>query len=209
MERKNLKLNLVKRMAMIDIEFNKTFHYVAKCDTETGEIVEIKCTGLVEDNTPTEVKDKKKSTTSRKKSSKKDESTTPQLILEENKCCLNTAAVELMGIEAGDKLDINYEKVKNGFRPVLTKKESGNKISKSFTIALRGSKNEALAEYGSVFEVIVHDSKPDSYILKGDKVIEETEEIDTSLPLDVDLPDLVDDEDAEITMLDASFFSID
>ena len=161
---------------MNKIKFQLTYEYEASIDVETGELVDIKCLGKVEDKTPEVVKEKKK-TTSRKK--KTEESSTPQLTLSDNKCCLNTAAVELIGVEAGDKLDINYEKYGSGFRPVLSLSEKGNKLTKSHTIALRGSKNEALAKYGTIFNVVAHESKPNSYLLKGDneEIKEETEVI--------------------------------
>ena len=200
---------------MQDIEFVQSYRYSAKLDVETGELVEVKCLGIVTDTTPTEVKEKKekkKTTTPRKK--KKDESDTPQLILEENKCSLNTSAVELLEVEPGDKLAIEYEKYKSGFRPVLTKSEkNGNKLTKSNTLACRGTKNEELAKFGTIFEVITHPSKPDAWILNGNSMPEEAEEdIDVNIPLEEDITEIVDnidDEDLEITELDSDFFNID
>ena len=59
----------------------------------------------------------KKTTTTRKK--KADESTTPQLILSDNKYSLNTAAVELMGVEPEAKLNIKMRKIDGVITPVL------------------------------------------------------------------------------------------
>lgn len=193
---------------MITSEFIRSFKYSMTVDSQTGEVIEIKCLGAVEDNTPTETK---KPTTRKPSKKKKDESTTPQLILEDSKCTFNNAAIELMEVEPGTKIDINYEKYKNGFRPVLSISDKGCKLTKSGTIACRGSKHDALAEYGTVFEIIKHNEKVDCFILKGDKKEDSNiDDIESELPLDVDLPDLVenDDEDLDLKELDAEFFTL-
>lgn len=193
---------------MITTEFIRSFKYSMTVDSQTGEVVEIKCLGAVEDNTPAEAKKPTTRKTTTKKN--KDENTTPQLVLEDSKCTFNTAAIELMEIEPGAKIDINYEKYKNGFRPVLSLSDKGCKLTKSGTIACRGSKHDALAEYGTVFEIIKHNEKVDCFILKGDKEEDSTlDDIESELPLDVELPDLVeDDEDLDLEELDSSFFTL-
>lgn len=88
-----------------------------------------------------------KSTKVVKKTSKtkKEESTEPLLTLEENKYYLTPAAIELMQVEPGDKLDIKYEKQGRNSIPVIGSDEvwgtkSGNKLNKSLTVACRGRK---------------------------------------------------------------------
>lgn len=193
---------------MNKVKFQVTFEYEAAVDVETGELIDIKCLGKVEDKTPTEIKEKKekKASTPRKSKKKAEESSEPQLTLEENKCSFNTAAVELLGIEAGDKLAIEYEKSGNAFRPILFRSEkTGNKLTKSHTIACRGSKSEELAKFGTVFKITTHPSKPSTYLLLSDSM---TEEVEEELPIDVDLPELVDlDEDSEIQEISSDFFT--
>lgn len=191
---------------MTEIEFTKTFKFVASVDVETGAIVEVKCVGAIDNDTPISTTPQKKKPSTSKKT-KKEESSQPQVILENNKLVFNTAAQELMGIEPGDRIDIGYEQYKGGLRPVLHISDKGCKLTKSGTIACKGSKHDTLEEYGTVFPVSPHDSKPQSFILAG-KVTEEVD-VDTELPLDIDLPNITDDEDADITELSSDFFTID
>lgn len=160
----------------------------------------------------------------KKKVVKKDESSTPKLILEDNKYSLNSAAVELLQVEPDDKLDIKYEKQGKNIIPVIGTDESfgthgGNRLTKSFTVTFRGSKNEELAKYGIEFTLIPHDSKNGIFILKNEdseleqslntaveKSVISNEEIE--LPMDIDLQDLIDDPDAEITEVDSSLFKL-
>lgn len=155
----------------------------------------------------------------KKKAGKKEESNTPQLILEDNKYSLNKAAVELMQVTTEDKIDIKYEKKGKNMIPVIGSDSAfgtkqGCKLTKSNTVACRGSKNSELAKHGSVFEIIPHDSKPGLFILKGDSMEEipeedveiKIEDVDEDLPLDANIEDLIDDKDANITEIDANFF---
>lgn len=150
---------------------------------------------------------------------KKEESNIPQLILEENKYSLNTVAVELMQVTTEDKIDIKYEKRGKNMIPVIGSDtvfgtRGGCKLTKSNTVACRGSKNDELAKYGTIFEIIPHESKQGLFILKGENnsdIQEENSEIkldseDENLPLDVDITDLVDDKDANLTEIDSNFF---
>lgn len=80
-------------------------------DTESGEI--FKDTREFKDDsikTPA----KKSTSSSKKKSSKVDDSDPePKLFLEDNKYILNAAAIEALGIEVGDTVDIKNQKVGN------------------------------------------------------------------------------------------------
>lgn len=158
----------------------------------------------------------KKTTTTRKK--KADESTTPQLILSDNKYSLNTAAVELMGVEPEAKLNIKMRKIDGVITPVLGTDEafkckSGNRLTKSFTVACRGANNEALAAYGTIFELTENPDGSGTFILKGEKTPElppddEAVAADVPLPegLDVDLDSLDDDIPNEESTIDGSTF---
>lgn len=187
-------------------------------DTTTGEF-------SVVDTSTGEVKSVAVKKTATRSTKKKDENPNPQLTLEDNKYCLNTAAVELMGLTSDDKLDVKYEQ-RNGYRqPVIGTDNAfgtkgGNKLTKSNTVACRGSKNEELSKYGNVFEIKPHETKEGLFLLVGDHpVLQEessqqgddniTSDIDEDLPVDVDLSGLIEeDEDTKTEGIDASFFQL-
>lgn len=195
--------------------FQVILDYEVTVDPETGEIQ----TRLVNKSID-KAKFKSVNAPVKKKVSKikKEESNEPQLVLEDNKYCLNTAAVELMGITTDDKIDIKYEKRGKNMIPVIGSDsvfgtKQGCKLTKSNTVSCRGSKNEELAKYGSIFELTPHETKQGLFILKGNngpEIIEESEikidEEDENLPLDVDLNELIEDEDANLTEIDSNFF---
>lgn len=188
-------------------EMTLTLKYLISVDTETGEMTSKLISRKVDKANFEVVEDKPK----RPSKAKKIEVSEPQLVLEENKYSINTAATELLGVTVGDKLDINYGKVDNKLVPIISKDERGNKITKSLTVACRKSKQEALAKYGTTFNIIPHPETVGWFILKGetveeDKILEDEEEI---LPLD----DLIVDEDVTIdeldtTTIDSNFFKL-
>lgn len=199
---------------IITEEFTLTLQYVMKINTETGELLETKLIKRSVDKSNFEV------ITPKKKASKpkKEEVNTPQLILEDNKYCLNAAAVELMQVGPDSKLDIKYEKRGNQMIPVIGIDERGNKLTKSNTVAYRGSKNEELSKYGTEFTILAHDSKEGLFILSSGEIPISQEELNGDenialeedgepLPLDIDLSDL-DEQDANITEIDANFFKL-
>lgn len=192
-------------------EFTITLKYQVTVDTETGEMT-TKCVKRTIDKV--ECDEPKKTT----KKSKKEESPIPQLTLEDNKYCLNSAAVELLGVEPGNKLDIKYEKREDTIVPVIGndrvfKTKGGNVVSKSFTVACRGSKNEELYKYGTVFEIKPHDTKEGLFILIGDATPEKALDGDENVGIDksdedlnIDLSVLVDDSSVE--EVDTSVFQL-
>lgn len=200
-------------------EFTITLKYQVTVDTETGEMT-TKCIKRTVDKANFEVSEAAPKKAAKK--AKKEESSSPQLILEDNKYCLNSAAVELMGVTPDDKLDIKYEKRGSTMVPVIGtdeafKTKGGNKLTKSNTVACRGSKNEELSKYGRVFEIAPHDSKDGLFILTGDSAPEALpagdeniaiDESDEDLLLDVDLSALVDEKDANIEEIDSSYFQL-
>lgn len=195
-----------------------TFEYEMEIDPETGEILNTVLVNTSRVGTdPTEKKSPRKP--------KKGESSDPILTLEDNKYCLNTAAVNLMDVEPDCKLDIKYEKRGKTTVPVIGTDEAfgtkqGNKLTKSFTVACRGSKNEELSKYGKEFILVPHESKNGIFVLTNeDAVLEQAlddeieEKIDLpdeeiALPGDIDLQDLIDDKDATITEVSSSMFQL-
>lgn len=179
-------------------------------DTETGDI---KCINreVISDN----IKPVKKASTPKKKSSK-NESSEPQIILEDNKYTLNSAAVELMGVEPDDRLDIKFEKNGKLMIPIIGTNESfgtkaGNRLTKSFTVSCRGKANEELQNYGNVFNLSEHPTKEGLFVMQGDKAPEaivdnkvEIKDDASEVEIDIDLNDFVADENEveEISALD-------
>lgn len=179
-------------------------------DTETGDI---KCINreVINDD----IKPVKKASTPKKKSSK-NESSEPQIILEDNKYTLNSAAVELMGVEPDDRLDIKFEKNGKLMIPIIGTNESfgtkaGNRLTKSFTVSCRGKANDELQNYGTVFTLSVHPTKEGLFVMQGDKapeaVVDDKVEIKddaSEVEVEIDLNDFIADENEveEISALD-------
>lgn len=100
-----------------------TFNLVV--DTSTGEFEVIN----TETGETKSVKAETKKRTSSKK--KKDDDPTPKITLEDNKYCLNSAAVDLMGVEPDDRLDIKMEKQGKLLIPIIGTNEAfGTKAGK-------------------------------------------------------------------------------
>lgn len=115
---------------------------------ETGEVTNVK--------TQVEGEVKRRTTTTKKKDVVKELEDVAKITREENKITLNNKAVADIGIEYGDRVFIIYEKDKttNSLFPVIGRSdETGNKITKSNTIAFKGNQNVALAEFGSEFTI--------------------------------------------------------
>ena len=194
--------------------FILTLTYEMSVNTDTGEVLE---TRLIDRSV--NKSDLKPSKTSSKKLAEDDPDA--KLFLEDNKFRLNSAAISLMGIEAGAKLDIKYEDDKGRSIPVLGTDEvfgtkGGNKLTKTGTVAFRGNRNEELSKYGKEFAIIAHSSKPGLFILSSGEPVQEIQ-VDENISLDVDdaefqfdvdLSTIVDDKDANITEIDSNFFKI-
>lgn len=179
-------------------------------DTETGDI---KCINreVINDD----IKPVKKASTPKKKSSK-NESSEPQIILEDNKYTLNSAAVELMGVEPDDRLDIKFEKNGKLMIPIIGTNESfgtkaGNRLTKSFTVSCRGKANDELQNYGTIFTLSAHPTKEGLFVMQGDKAPEavvdnkvEIKDDASEVEVEIDLDDFIADEHEveEISALD-------
>lgn len=111
---------------------------------------------------------------SSKKQPVKEESSEPQLSLLDNKYSLNSAALDLLGVTAGDKIDIKYQIIDNINYPIIGsstswKSTSGNKLTKSNTVSYRGKANEMLSTFGDEFDFTPWTGHEGLFILIGNK----------------------------------------
>lgn len=196
-------------MPTVKETFILSLTYEMSVDTETGEVLETK---LIDRSVNKPVK-------ATANEAVQDDDKEPKLYLEDNKCRLNSKAVSLMGISSGDKLDIKYDDGKNGSVPIIGTDEAfgtkgGNKLTKSNTIACRGSKNEELSKYGKEFVLAVHPSKAGLFVLTSEEVAvdqlvgDDNVNIDTPEGIDLNLEGLVDDKDANVSSIDTNFFKL-
>lgn len=193
--------------------FTVSFTYEMTINTETGEILGTRLINKgVNQSIPKVTKTKVE----------KDEEPIPKLILEDNKYRFNTAALELMNLEPDSKLVIRYEENSGRSIPVIGTNtafgvSSGNKLTKSNTVACRGNNREELAKHGTEFTIKPHPNKGGIFILVsdkdedlqlvGDENIKITEE-DKVTGFDLDLNELVDEQDMNITEIDSNFFQL-
>lgn len=197
--------------------FTVNLTYEMSVNVDTGEILE---TRLIDRNIS---KPESKVVKTPKKKTVQNDGEEPKLILEENKYRLTSAAVSLMGLNEDSKLVIKYENNGYGSVPVIGTNtvfsiSSGNKLTKSNTVACRGSNRDELAKHGTEFTLVPHPSKEGIFILdSGEKQIDQPIGDDNikvdgkegeNIPFNLDLEELVDDRDANITEVDANFFKL-
>lgn len=159
-------------------------------DDEAGKWVALnKETGEVREFTATT---KKTTTTRTTKKKKEDENPNPQVTLEDNKYSLNSAAVALMNIEPDMKLCIKMKKIDGSMLPIIGtntafKVKDANRVTQKFTVACRGANHDALAAYGTIFDLEPNPELEGTFIMRGDKgsVIVN----DDNIAKDVELPD--------------------
>jgi len=136
-------------------------------DDTTGEIITREATlGDFK-----EVTAKKKATSSKKP--KDDGDPVAKVMLLDGKVQLNTAAINLTGYEPDMKINIEFDKKGKKQIPVMMQADSGNRLTKSYTISCRGSKHDNLLEYGDIFELEPYPEKDGYFYLKGNKAIED------------------------------------
>lgn len=80
--------------------------------------------------------------------------------LMDNKLKLTPKAIEMIGVQPGDRIQVNYWTENNqntfpliGKSEVFTDPEEGSKLSKSNTVSFRGNKNSTLQIYGKLFKL--------------------------------------------------------
>jgi hypothetical protein len=167
-------------------------------DETTGELI-------TREATLGDFKEVTKKTTTTRTKKPKDTDPVAKLILLEGKLQMNNAAVELTGFEPEMKIDIKFEKKGRNITPVMMEADSGNRLTKTYTISCRGSKHDNLAEYGDVFEVIPYDDKPGYFKLKGNS---EKEDDIVDVPEEIANPEEFDTED-EDGAVDMDDFDLD
>lgn len=157
------------------IKIIKQTLYTQFVDDSTGEIFEDTREFLDES-----IKPKRKTSTRSKKES--DSDPVAKVTLLEGKIQMNNAAVQMTGWEPEMKIDIKFDKKGRTTTPVMVKADTGNRLTKTYTISCRGSKHDNLAEYGDIFEVIPYEGKEGYFKLKGnaekeDDIIDVPEEV--------------------------------
>lgn len=183
---------------------------------ETGEILtdtrELKDDSVKKPST-------RKSSSKKKDSEIDDTNPNPLLILEENKYILNKAAVEALGVEPGDKVDIKQQKLNKKECLVIGAAEtfgtqSGNKLTQKNAVSYRGKNNQNLAEHGNEFTFTPHPKIDGLFILTGNRepeikedVVPEAEDIASEDELDDEMASLIDGnaDDTEISNNDFNF----
>ena len=183
---------------------------------ETGEIItdtrELKDDSVKKPST-------RKSSSKKKDSEVDDTNPNPLLILEENKYILNKAAVEVLGVEPGDKVDIKQQKLNKKECLVIGAAEtfgtqSGNKLTQKNAVSYRGKNNQNLAEHGNEFTFTPHPKIDGLFILTGNRepeikedVVPEAEDIASEDELDDEMASLIDGnaDDTEISDNDFNF----
>lgn len=161
----------------------------------------------------------RKSSSKKKDSEVDDTNSNPLLILEENKYILNKAAVEALGVEPGDKVDIKQQKLNKKECLVIGAAEtfgtqSGNKLTQKNAVSYRGKNNQNLAEHGNEFTFTSHPKIDGLFILTGNRepeikedVVPEAEDIASEDELDDEMASLIDGnaDDTEISDNDFNF----
>lgn len=166
-------------------------------DDSTGEIITREATlGDFKEVTA------KKSTSTRTKKPKDDGDPTPKLTLLEGKIQMNKAAIDLTEFEPEMKIDIKFEKKGRITTPIMMQADSGNRLTKTYTISCRGSKHDNLAEYGDIFELIPYEEKDGYFKLKGNAPEKEDDIIDVPEEITDPNEDISDDEGIDIDDFD-------
>ena len=168
------------------------FHY--NVDENTGEITFI---GKEEITVDTATSTKRQA-----KPVKVEANIEPLITLDSNKLVLTTGAVDMMNICPDCRVDIKYKKKDKVSVPVIGtdaafNTKGGNKLTKTNTVSFRGSANEKLAEYGSVFKLEPSEDEGIFYLI-GDKMNKpiEDEAIDIEDELDLDSLEELDIDDS-------------
>lgn len=198
-------------MSTVKETFILSLTYEMSVDTETGEILETK---LIDRSVNKPAKVTKQASS---KETAADDEKEPKLYLEDNKCRLNSAAIALIGVNSGDKLDIKYDENNGKSIPTIGTDETfgtkgGTKFNKSNTFSYRGTKNEELSKYGKEFILTPHPSKDGLFVLTSEEMavdqLKGDENVNIDSPEGIDLEGLIDDKDANITSIDSNFFKL-
>lgn len=167
------------------MKVNSAIITVELVDEETGELTNqtLDIAELVSERLSTVKKKTTKKSTTKKV---EDNDPTPRLILMDNKYSLNNAAIELLGAEEGDKIDIKYEVKNKKRKPVIGTADSfgtkgGNKLTKSNTVSYRGKNNDELSEYGTEFTIGSAAKTEGTFYLISEAMANETPEVEDAI----------------------------
>lgn len=175
-------------MATIKQQF--TITYEREIDVDTGEI--LKTTVI----SSSDIKPEKQ------KIIKKDQDTEAKVYLEDNKLRLNSLAMEILNVNPGDRIDIQYTDTHPiiGTSDSFGNPEGGTKLTKSCTISFKGKKSEVLQKFGNEFKIIESNGQ---FILDGEKEIIQDSIKDDNInieDIDLNLDDLLDDTEIKSSM---------
>ena len=124
-------------------------------DTETENVSNIKVVNNSE---------KKKTTTRRLKDVETEMAAEAIITLEPNKLIFNSKAVADLELEYEDRVIVKWVKEGKKMIPVIGKdiafdeEGAGNKVTKTNTVTYRGKANSVLAELGTEFTLVAHDT---------------------------------------------------
>lgn len=184
----------------MELEIQSAKLILSIVDKETGEII-------TREATLGDFKEVKKSTSTgtRTRKPKDDGDPNPKATLLEGKIQLNNAAMQLVGWEAEDKIDIRFEKNGKKITPLMIEDPAkGNRLTKTNTISCRGSKHDNLAEYGTIFDIVPYEGKDGWFKLIGDApqkeddIVEIPDEISNPAEDEVDVDETEGIEAADI-----------
>lgn len=137
------------------------------------------------------------------KAAKIEENTEPLITLDPNKLILTTGAVQTLNVCPDCRIDIKYKKRNKVSVPVVGTDtafgtKGGNKLTKSNTISFRGSANDKLSEFGTVFKLEPSEDEGIFYLV-GDKVLNPIPEdaVDIENELDIESLDSIELENKE------------
>jgi hypothetical protein len=159
---------------------------VVEYDTETGSIL----TNSQNCETIKDVKPKQKAP---EKAQIEPITGEPKVTLESNKLVFTTQACELLGVNPGDELVIQYADVDNDYRIIIGNADKfgikGNKLTKSLTVSYRGKQFEMLKTYGDSFIVekqedncVLVPLEPKFDEITNDALVEETTTENLEMP---------------------------
>jgi hypothetical protein len=175
------------------------FHY--DVNESTGEITYIGKEEITVDT--------KKTSSSTKK--KTDTNPNPVVTLDSNKLILTQGAVDLLKVCPDCRVDIKYKKKDKKTIPVIGTDQAfgtkgGNKLTQSNTVSYRGSANDKLAAFGTIFELKPTEDEGIFFLIGNKEEIEpEATEVDDEFDID-SLDDLdIEDDDTDLDKIDFKF----
>ena len=144
-----------------------------------------------------------KTTTKKTTSTKVDSNPEPLITREDNKLVLTQGAVDLLNPCEDCRIDIKYKKRDKAAVPVIGTDaafgtKAGNKLTKTNTVSFRGSANDKLAAFGTVFKLEATDEEGIFYLV-GDKTpeVKEVPKELVDIESELEVPSLEDLDNAD------------